>query len=41
MRVLFVIPREPPPRLEGPFSEEFRDFVAACLQVRAGLGIHT
>ncbi|GBF98708.1 serine threonine kinase [Raphidocelis subcapitata] len=32
MRVLFVIPREPPPRLEGPFSEEFRDFVTACLQ---------
>jgi serine/threonine-protein kinase 24/25/MST4 len=32
MRVLFLIPKEPPPQLEGPFSSALRDFVAACLQ---------
>lgn len=32
MRVLFIIPKDPPPRLEGPFSPVFRDFVGACLQ---------
>ncbi|KAF8057626.1 svkA [Scenedesmus sp. PABB004] len=35
MRVLFLIPRDPPPRLEGPFSEAFRAFVDTCLQARA------
>lgn len=35
MRVLFIIPKDPPPRLEGGFSDEFKGFVAACLQVRA------
>ncbi|WIA42919.1 hypothetical protein OEZ86_008833 [Tetradesmus obliquus] len=32
MRVLFLIPRDPPPSLEGPFSEAFKSFVATCLQ---------
>jgi hypothetical protein len=34
MRVLFLIPRDPPPSLEGPFSDTFKSFVATCLQVR-------
>lgn len=33
MRVLFFIPKNPPPRLEGAsFSAEFKEFCAACLQ---------
>ncbi len=28
MRVLFLIPMSPPPRLEGNFSNTFKDFVA-------------
>lgn len=34
MRVLFVIPKQDPPRLpeDGRFSADFRDFVAKCLQ---------
>jgi serine/threonine-protein kinase 24/25/MST4 len=32
MKVLFMIPKAPAPRLEGPnYSKEFKDFVASCL----------
>uniref|UniRef100_A0A915JPX7 non-specific serine/threonine protein kinase n=1 Tax=Romanomermis culicivorax TaxID=13658 RepID=A0A915JPX7_ROMCU len=31
MRVLFLIPKNPPPQLVGNFSKPFRDFVEACL----------
>ena len=32
MRVLFLIPKEASPVLEGPFSRAFKSFVALCLQ---------
>ena len=32
MRVLFLIPKNPPPELSSTFSKPFRDFVADCLQ---------
>ncbi|KAF9161015.1 putative protein serine/threonine kinase [Actinomortierella ambigua] len=32
MKVLFLIPKNAPPVLEGNYSKNFKDFIAACLQ---------
>jgi serine/threonine-protein kinase 24/25/MST4 len=32
MRVLFLIPKNEPPQLEGAFSKAFKEFLALCLQ---------
>lgn len=36
MRVLFMIPKQSPPRLGQEFSEEFRDFISNCLVHKPG-----
>ncbi|KAK0534132.1 hypothetical protein OC834_001994 [Tilletia horrida] len=32
MKVLFLIPKNPPPQLDSSFSKSFREFVSLCLQ---------
>merc|ERR1712176_1395943 len=32
IRLITMIPMAPPPKLEGDFSDEFKDFISQCLQ---------
>ncbi|KAI0555494.1 kinase-like domain-containing protein [Xylaria curta] len=32
MKVLFLIPKNPPPRLDGNFTKAFKEFIEVCLQ---------
>ncbi|KAF2098608.1 Pkinase-domain-containing protein [Rhizodiscina lignyota] len=35
MKVLFLIPKNPPPQLQGDFSKEFKHFIECCLRKEA------
>ncbi|MEQ2207100.1 Serine/threonine-protein kinase 26, partial [Xenoophorus captivus] len=41
MRVLFHIPKSPPPILTGDFSKSFKEFTEACLNKDPGFVSHT
>lgn len=32
LRVLQLIPTQPPPRLKGDYSDEFKEFISMCLK---------
>jgi serine/threonine protein kinase len=34
MKVLFLIPKNPPPQLEGSFSPAFKEFIQLCLRIQ-------